>query len=312
MDKEQVLQNIQKHGPVGAADLADRLGLEEKQVRNAIDALRRDGEPIWHDPDRSAFFWQDDRVPDGPPRLKWRRAFEPSPSSDDKGYSAWSLPRLFGHSRHAPFYLAASCGVLAVPLFLWLAPRYAIPGPANVFFILYLGLTLPRFPRLTWRYLQKHAAGTDEPASVVFAVTFGAVVVAVASLFMVMNSGGAPKIFHLAVSLAAVGFGWLTIHTMVALHYAHRYWQPDENTEEEGTGQARAHVGGMEFPATPKPNGIDFLYFSFVTGMTAQTSDVDITSTAMRRLNLLHSIVSYFFNTVLVAAAVNVAVSLGQ
>jgi len=47
-----------------------------------------------------------------------------------------------------------------------------------------------------------------------------------------------------------------------------------------------------------------------VIGMTAQTSDVGVTTTAMRKVTLLHSIVSFFFNTVLVAAAVNAAVSL--
>lgn len=58
------------------------------------------------------------------------------------------------------------------------------------------------------------------------------------------------------------------------------------------------------------PGGYDFLYFAFVVGMTAQTSDVAVTTTAMRRVTLLHSIVSFFFNTVLVAAAVNAAVQL--
>jgi uncharacterized membrane protein len=47
-----------------------------------------------------------------------------------------------------------------------------------------------------------------------------------------------------------------------------------------------------------------------VIGMTAQTADVNITKTNMRKLTLIHAIASFFFNTVLVAAAVNVAVSL--
>ena len=68
--------------------------------------------------------------------------------------------------------------------------------------------------------------------------------------------------------------------------------------------------GGLDFPGKDEPGAHDFLYFAFVIGMTAQTSDVAITSTAMRKANLLHAVVSFFFNTVLVAAAVNVAVSL--
>ncbi len=60
------------------------------------------------------------------------------------------------------------------------------------------------------------------------------------------------------------------------------------------------------------PGVHDFLYFAFVIGMTAQTSDVAITTTAMRNFNLVHGIVSFLFNTVLVAAAVNVAVTLAS
>ena len=71
-------------------------------------------------------------------------------------------------------------------------------------------------------------------------------------------------------------------------------------------------MAGSSSPADTEPGAYDFLYFAFVTGMTAQTSDVAITSTAMRKFNLIHGIVSFFFNTVLVAAAVNVVISLAS
>ena len=108
---------------------------------------------------------------------------------------------------------------------------------------------------------------------------------------------------QLLLAFASVALGWLTIHTMAALHYAHIFWLPGD-TEPDDRGK------GLEFPGTPEPGAYDFLYFAFVIGMTAQTSDVAITLTAMRKVNLVHAIVSYFFNTVLVAAAVNAAVSL--
>jgi uncharacterized membrane protein len=71
-------------------------------------------------------------------------------------------------------------------------------------------------------------------------------------------------------------------------------------------------AGGFEFPGTGRPQGWDFLYFSTVIGMTAQTSDTSVTTAHMRRIVLAHSIVSFFFNTVIVAAAVNLAVSFGN
>ena len=65
-------------------------------------------------------------------------------------------------------------------------------------------------------------------------------------------------------------------------------------------------------PGGEEPDGTAFLYFSYVVGMTAQTSDTAVVSNAMRRLVTLHGVFSFFFNTVIVAASVNVAISLAQ
>ena len=213
--------------------------------------------------------------------------------------------------RHNPFYVAAIIGLAALALSLALAPRIAYVIAANAFFMVYLLLMAFRIPKLTAEYLRRNAARSDEPVWIIFAVTFGAVVVAVGSLFVLINSSQNPRTPDLLLALAAVPLGWLTIHMMAAIHYAHLYWQPDKNAQgaKETAGK---HVGGLDFPGGEEPGGMEFLYFSYVIGMTAQTSDTALTSTAMRRINLLHAIVSFFFNTVLVAAAVNVAVSLGQ
>ncbi len=136
-------------------------------------------------------------------------------------------------------------------------------------------------------------------------MTFAAVIVAVASLFILINQKPEPDGFALAMTLAAVPLGWATIHMMAALHYAHVFWQPDKSSKA-------GHKGGVLFPETDAPCGWDFAYYSYVIGMTAQTSDTNLSTTYMRRTTLLHSVVSFFFNTVLVAAAVNVAVALGN
>ncbi|MDR6632216.1 putative membrane protein [Phyllobacterium sp. 1468] len=213
--------------------------------------------------------------------------------------------------RHNPFYLAAALGLVALALALFFAPRNAYVVAANVFFVIYLVLSIIKVRKLTPEYLQRNAAKSDEPVWIIFAVTFGTVVVAVSSLFVLINSGEDPHPLDLSLALAAVPLGWFTVHMMAAIHYAHLYWQPDE-TAEGAKRSPRKHVGGLDFPGDNEPGGYDFLYFSYVIGMTAQTSDTAITSTDMRKINLLHAIVSYVFNTVLVAAAVNVIVSLGQ
>jgi uncharacterized membrane protein len=219
--------------------------------------------------------------------------------------------------RYAPFYIAVLCGLVMLGLALSFWPHLAVQSSANAFFVVYLLLELRKFPKLTSGFLRKHAASTDEPTWIIVAVTFVAVLVTIGSLFILINKGGQPHALELVLSLSAVALGWFSIHTMAALHYAHLYWRPEDRRREMGSSHdehnrsddADEH-GGLEFPGTDEPNGYDFLYYSMVIGMTAQTADVNVTKTNMRELTLIHAVASFFFNTVLVAAAVNVAVSL--
>ena len=73
------------------------------------------------------------------------------------------------------------------------------------------------------------------------------------------------------------------IHTVFALYYAHEF-------HSESHGGARDTGGGLKFPDDRTPDYLDFLYFSFVVGTTAQTSDVAVCSRAMRRVVMLHGI----------------------
>ena len=58
------------------------------------------------------------------------------------------------------------------------------------------------------------------------------------------------------------------------------------------------------------PDYMDFAYFSFVIGMTFQVSDVQITSREFRKLALLHGMLSFGFNTVILALAINTVATL--
>jgi uncharacterized membrane protein len=213
--------------------------------------------------------------------------------------SAMALPL----RRHLPFYCGLAGGATAFLSILTVPVLLATVLAANAFFAIYLGLTLSGLRGLTAGYLKANASASDEPVWIIFLVTLAAVVAAIAALFVVVNRTSQDNALSLALALSAVPLGWFTIHVMAALHYAHEYWQPDNDA-----GQRRR---GLAFPGTADPSGMDFVYFSFVTGMTAQTSDVSVTTTRMRRINVVHGIASFFFNTVLVAAAVNIAVSLG-
>jgi uncharacterized membrane protein len=209
------------------------------------------------------------------------------------------------HRRHSAFYAASVTGLTALPLLFLLIPHLAIELSAILFFLVYLGLIARRVPHLTVERLKTSRERDDAPAYTILIVTMLAVAAAIGALFGALNRASDPSLLEVIVAFASVIGGWLTIHTMFAMHYAHHYWRrvPDAS----GTPRLQA---GLSFPETQDPCGYDFLYFSLVIGMTAQTSDVTITTTAVRRINLVHATLAFFFNTVLVAAAVNAVVSL--
>lgn len=107
---------------------------------------------------------------------------------------------------------------------------------------------------------------------------------------------------HLALAGVTVVCSWLLTHTMFALHYAHDYYRDSDLSSAKSTDKAR----GLDFPQEELPDYCDFLYFSFVIGMTCQVSDVQITSQAMRRLALMHGVLTFFFNTVILALSINI------
>lgn len=214
-------------------------------------------------------------------------------------------------SRHLQFVLAAACGLAAAILGVFLDARFAFPIGADAAFAVYSGLVLREMPRLTADYLSKRARAADLPVILIFILTAAVVAASVLSLFQVINSKDSPQPVELFFALLAIPLGWFTIHAMAALHYAHVFWMDDEKTGTGGVSKGPKPVGGLEFAGKQRPEGWDFLYFSTTVGMTSQTSDTEVSTTQMRRIVLLHSIVSFFFNTVIVAAAVNLAVSLG-
>jgi uncharacterized membrane protein len=96
---------------------------------------------------------------------------------------------------------------------------------------------------------------------------------------------------------------WLLTHTMFALHYAHGYYG-------DGPHPGPDDRGGLRFPGDrPHPDFWDFLYFSLVIGMTCQVSDVQITGTHIRRLAIIHGVLSFVFNTIILAVTVNLVVN---
>jgi uncharacterized membrane protein len=111
---------------------------------------------------------------------------------------------------------------------------------------------------------------------------------------------------HIVAACGTVLSSWILIHTIFALHYAHAFYRECDDDPESGNGS------GLMFPGEEHPDYVDFAYFSFVIGMTFQVSDVQITSSRIRRLALVHGLLSFCFNTVILALAINIGSSLFQ
>ena len=113
--------------------------------------------------------------------------------------------------------------------------------------------------------------------------------------------------YHMVLFIASVTCSWFLIHTIFAFRYAHLFYtcKMDEVIDKECRG-------GLEFPNDKTPDYLDFAYFSFGLGMTFQVSDVQVTSGIIRRLTLLHSLISFIFNTTFVALIINIIAGLIQ
>ena len=107
------------------------------------------------------------------------------------------------------------------------------------------------------------------------------------------------KVGAIVLAISAVALAWLLIHTVFTLRYAHIFYGADDKP------------GGIEFPGgNDRPEYLDFAYFAFVIGMTAQTSDVVVVSSQVRRNVLMHGILSFAFNTAVVALSIGVLTTL--
>jgi len=165
---------------------------------------------------------------------------------------------------------------------------------------LYLGLVFEMMVRAEVHHIRWHAATQDEGRVAILVLTVAAALASLAAIFAELATppgGGGRQPAQLVVATITILLSWAFIHTMFALHYAHEFYDTTE-------GHGLAFPGG-----DPEPDYWDFVYFSFVIGMTSQVSDVGITSKEVRRTAAAHGIVSFFFNATLLALTVNIAAS---
>ncbi len=133
-------------------------------------------------------------------------------------------------------------------------------------------------------------------------VVIGAVAALLAVLVLLQESmqmTGADRTGAIVLALSAVVMAWMLIHTVFTLRYAHQYYDSPAGTRP------------LDFPGMDdSPDYLDFAYFAFVIGMTAQTADVGVRGQAIRRTVLLHGLVAFGFNTAVVALSIGILTTL--
>jgi uncharacterized membrane protein len=147
-------------------------------------------------------------------------------------------------------------------------------------------------------------AHADGATTVLILVVVAAVVSIVAIIFELSAArqpGAAHALPRTLFALATVTGAWLLVPALFAMNYASVYYQ------ENG------HGSGLQFPGSDagfKPDYTDFLYFSFTIAVALQTADVSVSTRAMRHLVLLHALLSFAFNTTILAFTINIAATL--
>lgn len=165
---------------------------------------------------------------------------------------------------------------------------------------IYLGLIIAMAARATQASMRQRAAREDEARWVFLAMLAGAAFFSMFAILGLMReakaAGGATIAIEAALAGVTIVLSWLFAHTVFAVHYAHDYFNDISDNRPVG----------LSFPSErDDPDYWDFLYFSFVIGMTAQVSDVQVLTRPWRRLVLAHGILSFLFNTVVLALSIN-------
>jgi uncharacterized membrane protein len=150
--------------------------------------------------------------------------------------------------------------------------------------------------------LRRKASQQDETAPIILALMMAAVVASLGGILAEMNDAraeaGRGTGFFILLALATLVLSWLGMHMLFAIHYAHTYYGDHDNSDNSSRG--------LIFPEhDPAPSYMEFVYFALCLGMTYQVSDIMTGTRAFRRLITLHSALSFFYNTFVLALAVN-------
>ena len=177
----------------------------------------------------------------------------------------------------------------------------------NAGVILFVVLILAMMGKTKATDIRDHSTAEEEGRFTVLTVVIAAAVMTLIAIgieiFSIKEMQGTPRALRFALTFGTVISSWVFVHVVFAIYYAHEF-------HAESMGRKKAMRGGLNFPGEVLPDYWDFIYFAFTVGMTAQTSDVVITSRRMRRLVIIHALVAFIFTTAVIALTVNLGAQL--
>ncbi|TDH58511.1 DUF1345 domain-containing protein [Dankookia rubra] len=201
--------------------------------------------------------------------------------------------------RHRPILLAAAglgALVMALGTALGLPLQTALLVGWCVGTLSYGGGTLRFMRHATPAQMRRRADLLDEGEAAILTASLAAAIASIAAVaWFLASKTGSMGPAEVSLALVSIALSWVFVHLLFAVRYAHEYWQAG---------------GGLDFPGDEDPEFGEFLYFAFTIGMTFQTSDVAVSKRLLRQLTLVHALVSFLFNVVILAAAVNVTAGL--
>ncbi len=208
---------------------------------------------------------------------------------------------------HRRLFTGALCGAATYPLLpQTLGPQTRAVIAWDVGVVVFLALSAFLFTTERASRMRIDAERQEEGEWTIFWLTMAATGFSFAAIVGEFSNTkdlpSAQKGLHVGLVAVTLLVSWLMTHTTFAFRYAHEFYEAPPGSETVD--------GGLQFPGEEQPDYLDFMYFSLVLGMTFQVSDVQITSRKLRRLAAVHGLLSFLFNTIILALTVNIAAGL--
>ena len=158
----------------------------------------------------------------------------------------------------------------------------------------FLASLYPLFKSQSPDDIARHATENDANRVAMLVISMGVAGVVLSALALIVTGKDE---YSAVLVVATLAIAWIFANIVYALHYAHLFYSGGKASEK--------YAGGLDIPSTKTPLYGDFVHFALILGMTFQTADIDITSTAIRRVSTWHCLEAFVFNIGVLAFTIN-------